>query len=96
MPERPFKNLSGPELTDLFARQLAKEPQVQRGDPLWGYVTQSGTNVETVFRIGADGRPEAVTRLVDKPSPGAARNVTDPELLWLRQRVDEICNWRTR
>ena len=59
-----------------------------------GSTTNSlGQNVETTFRVGADGRPEAVTRLVDKPSKTSARNGGESELAWLKRRVDEIC-WR--
>jgi hypothetical protein len=59
-----------------------------------GAVTTSlGQNVETTFRVGADGRPEAVTRLVSAPSKGASRNGGESELAWLKRRVDEIC-WR--
>lgn len=50
-------------------------------------------NVETFFQVGADGRPEAVTRLVDTPSKGAVRNAGESEMAWLKRRVNEI-RWR--
>jgi len=59
-----------------------------------GAVTTS-QNVETTFRVGADGRPEAVTRLVSAPSKTSARNGGESELAWLKRRVDEIC-WSPR
>jgi len=61
---------------------------------LAGPVTNSlGQNVETTFRVGADGRPEAVTRLVSTPAKTSVRNGGESELAWLKRRVDEIC-WR--
>jgi hypothetical protein len=107
MADRPYQTKTGSELSRILANQLtqsrAKNPSY---DPIevtafgdagrsWlvdGAVT-STANVETTFRVGADGRPEAVTRLVDKPSVGAARNGGESELAWLKRRVDEIC-WR--
>jgi len=56
-------------------------------------INSLGQNVETTFRVGADGRPEAVTRLVNTPAKTSVRNGGESELAWLKRRVDEIC-WR--
>ena len=106
---RPYEKLTGSELSRVFADQLQSGGPIQRPKPveatafgdtnrswLMGDGTISGSsNVETTFRVGADGRPEAVTCLVDAPSKGAARNGGESELAWLKRRVDEIC-WSPR
>jgi len=97
MANRPYSKLTSSQLAQTLSDQLTGTRPAPLdasifGDPNNAYLT-STSNVETVFRVGADGRPEAVTRLVDKPSAGAARNGGESELAWLKRRVDEIC-WR--
>jgi len=96
---RPYEKLNGSELSRILAAQLQSSgpinPKPIAAFPVGLIETAfSGTqNVETTFRMGDDGRPEAVTRLVDTPSKGAARNGGESELAWLKRRVNEIC-WR--
>jgi hypothetical protein len=96
MGERPYSKLTGSELSRIMAEQLQSggplQPSVKAARHDWA-TSSMGQNVETTFRVGADGRPEAVTRLVEAPSKGAARNGGESELAWLKRRVDEIC-WR--
>jgi hypothetical protein len=70
-------------------------PYFETNSKLWSQPvftsTSNSTAVETVFRVGADGRPEAVTRLVDKPMPDSVRNAGESDLAWLKRRVSEIC-----
>jgi hypothetical protein len=102
MADRPYGKLTGSELSRVFAEQLKTggpiqpKPALQRSVDVarhdWA-TSSMGQNVETIFRVGADGRPEAVTRLVDAPSKTSVRNGGESELAWLKRRVDEIC-WR--
>jgi hypothetical protein len=106
--ERPLRDVPEKDLWKIMSDQLiAGRPSAKRdavettalGDPIRSWVTPDGyvntQNVETFFRVGDDGRPEAVTRLVDKPSTNAVRSGGESELAWLKRRVDEIC-WRPR
>ncbi len=108
MADRQNLNLKGMSDKDLWG-QISGQLEAGRrplevatfGDKDRSWLMPDGTisdssNVETVFRVGADGRPEAVTRLVDKPSPNSVRNVGESEMAWLKRRVDEICLWRLR
>jgi len=80
----------------VFTAQVVAEMLMTRPyEKLTGSELSRVQNVETTFRVGADGRPEAVTRLVDKPSKASARNGGESELAWLKRRVDEIC-WSPR
>ena len=106
MADRPYGKLTGSELSRILAAQLETGGPIQRPKPVettafgdtnrsWlvdGAVT-ANQNVETTFRVGADGRPEAVTRLVSTPAKTSVRNGGESELAWLKRRVDEIC-WR--
>jgi hypothetical protein len=103
-PRRPYREalskLSGSELSRVLAEQLQAGRQqplevTPIGDVNRSWLMPDGA-VETVFQIGSDGRPEAVTRLVASPSPGAVRNGNESELAWLKRRVDEITTWRHR
>jgi len=104
MTDRSLKNKTGAELAQILGDQLQARSTYHAplevtafGDTnrnyLLGLDGTASQNVETTFRVGADGRPEAVTRLVDAPSKGAARNGGESEMAWLKRRVDEIC-WR--
>jgi hypothetical protein len=104
--KRPLEDVPDKDLWKIMSDQLAAgRPGPPRivdasvfGDPNKSYLAGdplAGQNVETVFRVGSDGRPEAVTRLVDKPSAKAVRNGGETEMAWLKRRVDEIC-WRPR
>lgn len=107
MADRPYQKLTGGELSRVLSEALEKGRRPSPGplditafgDPhkTWLVGVDPGVgssqSVETVFRVGADGKPEAVTRLVDKPSQGAVRNVTETEFNWLRHRVDEVIAW---
>jgi len=98
--DRPFRDQSDRSLSKLLSDALeANKPK--RGpiqptgirdltDPL---AYGMGQNVETEFRIGADGRPEAVTRLVLAPAKTSVRNAGESEMAWLKRRVNEI-RWR--
>lgn len=101
---RPYSKLTASELSRVFAEQLSAGGPIQPPKPVeitafgdtnrsWIMPTNDPQTVETTFRVGPDGRPEAVTRLVNTPSKGAVRNGGESELAWLKRRVDEIC-WR--
>lgn len=99
---RPFAKLTDYELSRLMGQQITSggnRPKtgidyLDNPTTLWKAPLTTSTstaNVETVFRVGADGRPEAVTRLVSSPSPQSVRNAGESDLAWLRRRVDEVC-----
>jgi hypothetical protein len=102
MANRPYSKLTSSQLAQTLSDQLSGATRAPLDATAFGEtnrtylassVMSSTSNVETVFRVGADGRPEAVTRLVEAPSKSSVRNAGESELAWLRRRVDEIC-WR--
>lgn len=102
MADRPYRDLTSSQLSSLLSGQLKTGGRLDAvevttfGDANRSWLlgdTVTSQNVETTFRVGADGRPEAVTRLVASPSPTSVRNGGETELAWLRRRVSEIC-WR--
>jgi SAM-dependent methyltransferase len=71
---RPYSKLTASELSRVFAEQLQAGGPIQRpvettafGDAnkSWIMPTSDPQTVETTFRVGPDGRPEAVPRLVN-------------------------------
>lgn len=125
--ERPYKDLSSRDLSQLFSDQLraGRNPVSDYNNSfdkwvfnakfhnsnttsdsvnasgyltsktlLWSdpiFTTPPAQAVETTFRVGPDGRPEAVTKLVDKPKADSVRNAGESDLAWLRRRVSEVC-----
>lgn len=104
MTQRPYKALTSQQLSDTLAGQLkgttpapldptplTTSPYFESNSKLWAQpIFTSSSNVETVFRVGSDGRPEAVTKLVDKPMADSVRNAGESEIAWLKRRVDEM------
>lgn len=70
---------------------ITTSPYLSNSTTLWTgpLFTQPQPALETIFRVGSDGQPEAVSKLVSKPSEGSIRNETD--MAWLKRRVAEVC-----